>query len=201
MAPRLDPDLPTLPGPLFDEAYLKEKYPNLIDSNSGVGPDWKKNPKSALANFMMHRLLEGAPEYRVQSGLLYGKRIMRPPGTGAPAEAQAEVKLSDGSKIGYERARQFMDYYCHRFEFGQPFVDFDEKHGQQSGWEAILTVGGRRIGIGIAKVKDDALQNSYLDVVQYLERCDSQLWKDFVAKESNDQFLQLPQGFISTLFR
>lgn len=105
-------------------------------------------------------------------------------------DAQDSVLLSDGTSVTYEMARQFMDYYCRKFRFGQPFLDFEEvKKGKfVQSWEAIMTVGGRRIGIGAAKSKKDAQKNCYLDVVQYLEKCDPKLWQMFVeaAKTGKD---------------
>lgn len=103
--------------------------------------------------------------------------------------AQDFVLLSDESQITFERARQFMDYYCRKFSFAQPFVDYEEVKGKgASHWEAIMTVGGRRIGIGSAKSKKDAQKNCYMDVVQYLEKCDPDLWRKFVeaAKTGKD---------------
>ena len=82
-----------------------------------------------------------------------------------------------------------MDYYCRKFSFAQPFVDYEEVKGKgASHWEAIMTVGGRRIGIGSAKSKKDAQKNCYMDVVQYLEKCDPDLWRKFVeaAKTGKD---------------
>jgi small subunit ribosomal protein S24e len=91
----------------------------------------------------------------------------------------AKVVLSNGEEIGFERARQFMDYYCRRFGFGRPDVTYEAERGG-SPFHAIMTVGGRRIGIGTAPNKKSALVNSYLDVAQYLESCDTELWKAFV---------------------
>lgn len=83
--------------------------------------------------------------------------------------------------VQYELARQFMDYYCRKFNFSQPFIDVDEHRSDKgiTGWEAIMTVGGKRIGIGHARNKKDAQKNCYLDVTEYLENCDPQLWLDF----------------------
>lgn len=92
--------------------------------------------------------------------------------------------------INFDRARQFMDYYCRRYKFGKPDVDFASGPGHKgnSSWEAIMTVGGRRIGMGAAPTKKAAQTACYLDVAQYLESCDPELWKTFVeaAKSGKD---------------
>ena len=76
-----------------------------------------------------------------------------------------------------------MDYYCRKFRFKQPNIEFEElKVKRTQGWEAVMTVGGRKIGVGTAKSKKDAMKNSYVDVVCYLEKCDPQLWKEFAEK-------------------
>ena len=84
-----------------------------------------------------------------------------------------------------------MDYYCRRFHFGKPDVSFEEVRGirgQNSSWEAVMTVDGRRIGLGAGPSKKSAQITCYLDVTQYLESCDRQLWKTFVeaAKTGKD---------------
>lgn len=82
-----------------------------------------------------------------------------------------------------------MDYYCRKYDFGQPDLDFETRNARgQTNWEATMTVGGRRIGLGSAKTKKDAQVNCFLDVTQYLESCDRQLWFQFVeaAKTGKD---------------
>ncbi|KAG8840535.1 hypothetical protein FRC20_005562, partial [Serendipita sp. 405] len=102
-------------------------------------------------------------------------------------EKDMTVTLSNGEEVGFERARQFMDYYCRRFGFGKPDITYEAERGG-SPFHAMLTVGGRRIGIGTAKSKKAALVACYLDVAQYLESCDPQLWSAFVeaAKTGKD---------------
>ena len=92
------------------------------------------------------------------------------------------MSLSDGTEITYERARSFMDYYCRRFGFGKPDIHFELANERKatSSWEAIMTVGGRRIGLGSGTNKKTAQIHCYLDVVQYLESCDTELWKAYV---------------------
>lgn len=95
---------------------------------------------------------------------------------------QTEIELSDGTVVNYERARSFMDYYCRRFNFSRPDIEFVEsKKGNGTTWEAMLSVGDRRIGLGSANNKKAAQVMCYLDVSQYLESCDPNLWKDFVT--------------------
>ncbi|KIK70991.1 hypothetical protein GYMLUDRAFT_79166 [Collybiopsis luxurians FD-317 M1] len=93
------------------------------------------------------------------------------------------ITLSDGSTASYEEARSFMDYYCSRFRFSPPQIDYNELRGKGvNTWEAVMTVEGRKIGMGIAVSKKACLQRCYLDVLQYLDKCDSELWKDFRSK-------------------
>lgn len=78
-----------------------------------------------------------------------------------------------------------MDYYCRRYSFPSPDVDYVES---RSGWEAIMTVGGRRIGLGAGTTKKIAQTTCYLDVTKYLESCDPELWSTYVtaAKTGKD---------------
>ena len=115
-------------------------------------------------------------------------------GGGGAAGQGDTAKLSDGTEIGYERARQFMDYYCNKYKFGKPDIEYHQtslkrkkgKGPSLSEWEAVMTVGGRRIGMGSAATKKRAQTKCYLDVTQYLESCDNALWLDFVDKSKND---------------
>jgi small subunit ribosomal protein S24e len=81
-----------------------------------------------------------------------------------------------------------MDYYCRRYSFGKPDIAFEELRKGGTGWEAIMTVGNRRIGLGSGNNKKAAQVACYLDVTQYLESCDPNLWKEFVeaAKSGAD---------------
>ncbi|KAL0951184.1 hypothetical protein HGRIS_007914 [Hohenbuehelia grisea] len=91
----------------------------------------------------------------------------------------ATTTLSDGSVVGYERARIFMDYYCRRFRFPRAEVTLQE-NARKNGWEAIMTVDERRIGLGQGSTKKAAQMACYLDVTAYLEKCDAGLWTTFL---------------------
>ena len=85
-----------------------------------------------------------------------------------------------------------MEYYCKRYKFGKPDIDCShatqksKKGKSATSWEAIMTVGGRKIGMGSASAKKAAQIKCYLDVTQYLESCDAVLWKDFIEHSKKD---------------
>lgn len=97
------------------------------------------------------------------------------------------VTLSDGSLVGAERAREFMDFYCSHFRFGKPDIQLSsdsQKVGKKTitkGWQAEMRVGGHQIGNAIGANKKQATQNLYLDTIAYLESYDPDLWKTFNA--------------------
>ncbi|CCM07097.1 uncharacterized protein FIBRA_09424 [Fibroporia radiculosa] len=99
-----------------------------------------------------------------------------------PEVSPSEVKLSDGSVVDYERGRQFMDYYCRRFGFGRPEISYTmlNPRSSKSYWQADMTVDGRRIGFGKGGNKKMAMTSCYVDVTQYLEQCDPDIWSKFV---------------------
>ncbi|CCO26779.1 putative ATP-dependent RNA helicase DHX36 [Rhizoctonia solani AG-1 IB] len=89
-------------------------------------------------------------------------------------------KLRDGSAVTYEIARQFMEFYCKEFHYEPPEVTFDKsEQGSRTAWDATMTVGGRRIGLGYASSKKEAKTNCYIDVTVYLDQCDDKLWPRF----------------------
>jgi small subunit ribosomal protein S24e len=89
-----------------------------------------------------------------------------------------------------------MEYYCKRYRFPKPDIEFSQvaqkskkgaKKGGVTSWEAVIAVGGRKIGVGSANNKKAAQIRCYLDVTQYLESCDPDLWQDFIhAMPSTD---------------
>lgn len=60
-----------------------------------------------------------------------------------------------------------------------------------------MTVGGRKIGMGSGPNKKSANITCYIDVTQYLESCDPELWKKFVsdAKSGKDLGMAGPVYF------
>lgn len=78
-----------------------------------------------------------------------------------------------------------------RFNFGRPDLQYSAAAGGSSygrgksngSWCATLLVNGRRIGMGEARNKKDAQNRAYLDVAQYLESCDPDLWGQWTEKK------------------
>ncbi|KAJ9102488.1 hypothetical protein QFC21_002888 [Naganishia friedmannii] len=98
------------------------------------------------------------------------------------ADSEEVTQLSTGETITLREARAFMDYYCKRFGFGQPVISYETvamRTGPQK-WEAIMEVGGKKIGLGAGTTKKMATRVCYLDVTSYLEKCDQELWKEYV---------------------
>ena len=97
----------------------------------------------------------------------------------------ATVRLRDGSTINYERAVVFMDWYCKRYNFSPPVNEFTQAMIRVNkrkiyNWECVMSVGGRKIGMGKGVDKKASRIDCYLDVVKYLESCDGKLWQDFL---------------------
>ncbi|KAG6842205.1 hypothetical protein C0991_000175 [Blastosporella zonata] len=201
-----------LDGPLHDEAYIKRT----ARTDTPIKPIHETSPKSSLGNVAQigcgkmptykttvtlhldspivgtgdhssrkesERLAALSAVYQLHAlGLLDNASKLRP-----KKVDPTEITLSGGQVVHYEQARNFMDYYCRRYNFGKPDMTFEELR-RNAGWEAIMTVGGRRIGLGSAVTKKAAQIACYLDVTQYLESCDAELWKTFVeaAKSGAD---------------
>lgn len=130
----------------------------------------------------------------------------RPGSALGQAPNEPTITLSQGEVINFARAKQFMDFYCSKFGFGQPEIRYEQfsvggsagggggggwgmkkKRGGGGGgagqsWQAEMQVAGRRIGVGSAPAKKDAQARCYLDVAQYLEVSDPALWLDFKIK-------------------
>ena len=86
-----------------------------------------------------------------------------------------------------------MDYYCRLYGFSKPDIDYQQLHVKHANpsWEAIMSVDGRRIGMGTASTKKDAQTQCYLDVTHYLESCDPALWKRYLAAAKSGKDLGL----------
>ena len=110
-----------------------------------------------------------------------------------PTPQDIEGILSDKeTKVDYDRARQFIDYYTRKFNFGREDIEYNAVSGpnkrQGSVWEAVMTIGGSRIGFGRGSTKKLAQKTCYVDVAVYLEAYDPTLWKTFegAAKTGRD---------------
>lgn len=88
-----------------------------------------------------------------------------------------------------------MEFYCDLYKFGKPDLEFTtsttkgsgrSKKGNTTQWDAVMSVKGQRIGMGSATTKKNAQVKCYLDVTQYLESCDADLWQKFLEYSKKD---------------
>ena len=108
-----------------------------------------------------------------------------------PQQQGPVAKLSDGSELTVQRAREFIDFYCKRFNLGKP--DIRQSAGKQgkpkrgakastsstSQPHASMYIAGNEIGAAVGKNKKQAVANCYLESVSYIESTDPSLWKTF----------------------
>ncbi|KAG0702542.1 hypothetical protein DFH29DRAFT_920804 [Suillus ampliporus] len=117
------------------------------------------------------------------------------PAASASSAVPQAIELSDGSVVNYELAHNFMDYYCRRYGFGKPDIELEEqvtrRRRPKSTWEAVMTVGSSKIGMGSGTSKRAAQIQCYLDVTQYLQQYDPDLWKTFVEASKTAKDLGL----------
>ncbi|TFK30455.1 DEAH box polypeptide 36 [Coprinopsis marcescibilis] len=107
-----------------------------------------------------------------------GLQVDNPKHHRAIPPAVTESQLPDGTVVDYERARSFIDWYCRQFKFPNAEVDFQMRNGKH--WEAVLTVNESRIGLGSAAAKKAARTRCFLDATQYLQKCDPELWTNYL---------------------
>ncbi|CDU23490.1 related to ATP-dependent RNA helicase [Sporisorium scitamineum] len=125
-----------------------------------------------------------------------GDILTKTPTASAPAplvpQQQGPIaKLSDGTELTVQRAREFIDFYCKRFNLGKP--DIRQSAGKQgkpkrgsskassaaSQPHASMYIAGNEIGAAVGKNKKEAVANCYLESVSYIESTDPSLWKTF----------------------
>lgn len=91
-----------------------------------------------------------------------------------------------------------MDLYCRTFKFGRPEITIEKGQSRaNTSWNAVMTVGGRRIGIASAFTKKEAQNNCYVDVCRYLESCDRPLWESFLAESKQKSSNLAPQVWLN----
>lgn len=172
--------------PKFDvfEAYVAGHYETIkrctvvIDDELGIiaigdGKSQKEAEKAAA----MHGML-----------LLMERDFIDnpPPGVGAISKINATVaRLSDGTEISLERAREFLDYVCHIGHYGKPDVFVEEvrnTRGQRNitaGWSANVLIGGTVLGSAVGSSKKNAQNAAMLNTALSLEKEDTDTWRRF----------------------
>lgn len=161
--------------PLFRVTVSLDMAPDLI----GIGDDSNKKEAEKLA----------ALSVCLQMGLrnmFDDKNLPVRAGHVAP-DGRARSLMPDGTQLTLEQAKAYMSFYCRKFRFGKPDIQYESGKvgkGRQT-WVATLYVGGRKIGLGHAISKKDSLNEAYLDTVVYLGECDPGLWNEFLDSPEN----------------
>ncbi|KAJ1021076.1 hypothetical protein NDA16_003862 [Ustilago loliicola] len=109
-----------------------------------------------------------------------------------PQQQGPVAKLSDGSELTLQRARELIDFYCKRFNLGKPDIrqsaakQAKSKRGLKPSTStstnqphASMYIAGNEIGAAVGKNKKQAVANCYLEAVSYIESTDPSLWKTF----------------------
>ncbi|WFC99552.1 RNA helicase [Malassezia yamatoensis] len=92
---------------------------------------------------------------------------------------------SDGSAISYERAQEFVDYFCHAGRYGKPEVTITEAHERRKhrdvakGWQVTVAIAGTEMGQAQAPSKKVAQTNAIIDTARNLEQEDPSAYKTF----------------------
>lgn len=99
--------------------------------------------------------------------------------------------LSNGSPLTLETAREFIDYFCHHFHYGNPDISITEMQNLQgrrtvpSGWNATMSIGGTVIGEGLGTSKKVAQNLAYLDTAVRLEKEFQDVYQTFLLEPKN----------------
>ena len=106
--------------------------------------------------------------------------------TGANARsALLEAVNNAPLQINMETGREFMDWYCKKFNFQRPDLAYKgTPMGGSTQWTAILSVDGKPVGAGRGPSKRDCTSQAYIDACVWLAKCDPPLWKTYEAMQS-----------------
>ncbi|EKC98784.1 DEAH RNA helicase [Trichosporon asahii var. asahii CBS 8904] len=217
------PPLQQLEPPLLNREEILRRFPVTLKQQWEENPKAPLANYLGGGSGGAQNLGEGGKGFVVTEGSVNGQKVFRPNkkeaeklaalsavlqlqanglagGSGASAAVAnapgggETATLSDGSELTYDRARNFMEWYCNKFKFGKPDVEYmsavqripGRKKGGPTTWEAVMSVSGRHIGQGSGQNKKGALIRCYLDVTKYLESCDPGLWAEFVEYAKRD---------------
>ncbi len=107
----------------------------------------------------------------------------------ATAEQVEEgARISGEDVVGWHRHRlragvSFYGFLCEAFPLRPTDIVYAQLARPGPGlWQADMVVGDRRIGFGRGSSKQEAMTICYTDVVQYLEKCDPELWEEFMRE-------------------
>lgn len=105
--------------------------------------------------------------------------------------AELIARLTDGSTVSPDRGREFLDYFCHEFDYRNVDFLFEEvklQHGRRlisGGWKSVVTIADTPVAESIGSSKKHAKAASILSAVKILEAEHPDLWKKFQTMPAN----------------
>ena len=104
-----------------------------------------------------------------------------------PANPAASGVLPDGSTITFERAREFIDFFCHHGHFGSPEITFRPIETKTRGgsmivaWNAAVSVGGVELASARSNSKKNAQTAAIVPSATALARQEPDVYKLFAT--------------------
>ncbi|KAH8835766.1 P-loop containing nucleoside triphosphate hydrolase protein [Flagelloscypha sp. PMI_526] len=160
-------------GPKYFRATFQQPLPFTSFQFDAIGDGLSVG--AAKSNAARHAIIQ------LYNAGMWGKKFKEVVASQGPS-------LSDGSTLIEDDARLFIDYYCRSFGFQWPEIN---ANSLGSYWECVITISGRRLGIGSGPSKKFAESQAYLDTALYIESCDPPLWVQFKAAQAAGKELGL----------
>ncbi|EHS64505.1 hypothetical protein PGT21_014362 [Puccinia graminis f. sp. tritici] len=159
--------LPGFTQPLFRATVHLEIAPDIV----GIGDDLSKKEAEKIA----------ALSVCFQLGMknMFDENNLPVSSLNAPPDGKPRNLMPDGTQLTLDQAKAYMSFYCRKFNFGSPEIQYENGKKGRPTWIATIFVGGRKIGLGHAVNKKDSLNEAYIDTVVYLGECDPDLWVEF----------------------
>ncbi|WFD33213.1 RNA helicase [Malassezia cuniculi] len=103
------------------------------------------------------------------------------------ANPTADGVLPDGSPISFERAREFLDYFCHHGHFGSPEIAFSGVEMNSRGnpvivaWRATVMIGGVELATAKSNSKKNAQNSAIVPAAIALASQEPDVYKLFAS--------------------
>lgn len=104
-----------------------------------------------------------------------------------PPQSQAQAGAPHRHEISLESARGFIDFYCSKYGFPRADIIYNSKSKATTIIEAIMFIGGNRVGTGSGCNMKEATSLCYIDACLWMSSCDDSLWYQFLMLEATNK--------------